>query len=90
MHAGKGGIVYQHTHKHVMFKTDEHSPDVIHILPKSLAAYHLNEQRKIDSSDDDKEHNPGQTECKHEMYDQFDETQPFAVVNSLVSFTPTF
>ena len=73
-----------------MFKTDEHSPDGIRILPKSLAAYHPNEQRKIDSSNDDKEHNPGQTERKHKMYDQLDETQPFAVANGLVSFTQTF
>ncbi len=57
-----------------MFKTDEHSPDVIRILPKSLAAYHPNEQHKIDSSNDDKEHNPGQTEHEHKMYDRLDET----------------
>jgi hypothetical protein len=57
-----------------MFKTDEHSPNIIHILPKSLAVYHPNEQHEIDSSNDDKEHNPGQTECKHKMYDRLDET----------------
>jgi hypothetical protein len=73
-----------------MFKTDEHSPNVIRILPKSLAAYHPYEQREIDSSDDDEEHNPGQTERKHKMYDRLDETQPFAVANGLVSFTQTF
>jgi hypothetical protein len=66
-HAGKGGIVCRHTHKYVMFKTDKHSPEVIRILPKSLAAYHPNEQHKIDSSDDDKEHNPGQTESKQNV-----------------------
>jgi hypothetical protein len=73
-----------------MFKTDEHSPDVICILPKALALCHPNEQHKIDSFNDDKEPNPGQTECKHKMYDQLDETQPFAVANGLVSFTQTF
>jgi hypothetical protein len=56
------------------FKTDEHSPNVIHILPKSLAVYHPDKQHKINSSNDDEEHNPGQTECEHEMYDQLDET----------------
>jgi hypothetical protein len=89
-HAGKGGIVCRHTRKYIMFKTDEHSPDGIRILPKSLAAYHPNEQCKINSSNDDKEHNPGQTERKHKMYDQLDKTQPFAVANSLVSFMQTF
>jgi hypothetical protein len=66
-----------------MFKTDEHSPDVIRILPKSLAVYHPNEQHKIDSSNNDEEHNPGQTEHEHKMYDQLDETQPFAVADGL-------
>jgi hypothetical protein len=73
-----------------MFKTDKHSPNIIRILPKSLAAYHPNEQHKIDSSDDDKEHNLGQTEREHKMYDQLDETQPFAVADDLVSSTQTF
>ncbi len=73
-----------------MFKTDEHSPNIIRILPKSLAAYHSNEQHEIDSSDDDEEHNPGQTEHEHKMYDQLNETQPFAVADGLVSFTQTF
>jgi hypothetical protein len=66
-----------------MFKTDEHSPDVIRILPQSLAVDHLDEQNKINSSNDDKEHNPGQTECKHKTYDQLDETQTFAVARRL-------
>ncbi len=73
-----------------MFKTDKHPPNVIRILPKSLAANHLNEQHKINSSDDDEEHNPGQTEHEHKMYDQLDEAQPFAVADGLVSFTQTF
>ncbi len=73
-----------------MFKTDELSTNVIRILSKSLAAYYPNEQHKINSSNDDEENNPGQTEREHKMYDQLDETQPFAVADGIVSFTQTF
>jgi hypothetical protein len=73
-----------------MFTPKEHSSDVIRILPKSLAAYHPNGQCKINSSSDIKEHNPGQTECKHEMYDQLDKTQTFQVADGFVSFMRTF
>jgi hypothetical protein len=66
------------------------SSDVIPILSKSLAAYHPNGRHKINSSNDNEEHNPGQTECEHEMYDQLDKTQTFQVANSFVSFTRTF
>jgi hypothetical protein len=59
-------------------------------LQKSLAVYYPDEQHKINSSDDDKEHNPGQTECKHKMYDRLDETQTFVGANGFVSFTQTF
>jgi hypothetical protein len=44
-----------------MFTPVEHHTNTIHILPKSLAAYHLDGQHMINSSDDDKEHDPGQT-----------------------------
>jgi hypothetical protein len=57
---------------------------------KSLAAYHPNGQRKIKSSINNEEHNPRQTECKHEMYDRLDETQTFQVADSFVSFMQTF
>jgi hypothetical protein len=70
-----------------MFKIDGHSPDVIRILPKSLAVYHPNEQYKISSSNNDKEHNPRQTECKRKLYDQLDETQTFVVADGFISFT---
>jgi hypothetical protein len=73
-----------------MFTPKEHSSDIIRILSKSLAAYHPDGQCKFNSSDDNKEHNLGQTECKHEMYDQLDETQTFQVANGFVSFTRTF
>jgi hypothetical protein len=66
-----------------MFKPKEHSFDVIRILPKSLAAYHPDGRRKINSSD---EHNPGQTEHEHEMYDRLDKTQTFQVADGFVSF----
>jgi hypothetical protein len=42
MHAGKAGTVCRHTKKYVMFTPDKHPADIIPILPKSLAAYHLN------------------------------------------------
>ncbi len=73
-----------------MFTPKEHSSDIIRILPKSLAAYYPDGQPKIDSSNDDKEHDTGQTKRKHEMYDQLDETQTFQVVDGFVSFTWTF
>jgi hypothetical protein len=44
----------------------------------------------INSSDDDEEHDLGQTEHKHKMYDQLDETKDFPVADSFVSFTRTF
>ncbi len=68
----------------------EHSSDIIRILPKSLAVYHPNGQCKINSSDNNNEHDSGQTERKHEMYDQSDKTQNFQVAQGFVSFTRTF
>ena len=44
----------------------------------------------INSSDGDEEHNPGQTEREHDMYDQLDETKNFSVADGFVSFTRTF
>jgi len=68
-HAGKAGTVCRHTKKYVMFTPDEQPTVIICILPKSLAAYHPDGRRMINSSDGDEEHDPGQTECKHDMYD---------------------
>jgi len=89
-HAGKSRTVCRHTKKYVMFTPDKHPTNIIHILPKSLAAYRLDGRRMINSSDDDKEHDPGQTERKHETYDQLDETKDFPVADGFVSFTRTF
>jgi hypothetical protein len=44
----------------------------------------------INSSHDDKELNPGQTEREHEMYNKLDKTKDFPVADSFVSFTQTF
>ena len=44
----------------------------------------------INSSNYDKEQNPGQTERKHEMYNHLDETQSFPVADGFVSFMRTF
>ena len=73
-----------------MFTPDEQPTVIIRILPKSSAAYHPNGRRMINSSDDDKEHNPGQTECEHDMYDRLEETKNFPVADGFVSFTRTF
>ena len=43
----------------------------------------------INSSDGDEEHDPGQTERKHDMYDRLDETKNFPVADGFVSFTRT-
>jgi hypothetical protein len=43
----------------------------------------------INSSDGDEEHNPGQTEREHDMYDRLDETKNFSVADGFVSFTRT-
>jgi hypothetical protein len=89
-HVGKARTVCRHTKKYVMFTPNEHPADIIHILPKSLAAYHLDGQCMISSSDDNKEHNPGHTECKHKMYDQLDKTKDFPVADGFVGFTQMF
>jgi hypothetical protein len=47
-----------------MFSPDNTPTDIIRILPKSLAAYHPDGRRRINSADDDDEHDPGQTERK--------------------------
>jgi hypothetical protein len=44
----------------------------------------------INSSDGDEEHDPGQTEREHDMYNQLDETKNFSVADGFVSFTRTF
>jgi len=46
--------------------------------------------RKKNSADDDDEHDPGQTECKHATYDQLNETQDFPVADNFISSTWTF
>ena len=73
-----------------MFSPDNSPTDIIRILPKSLAAYHPNGRRQINSADDDGEHDPGQTEREHAKYDKLDETQNFPVADGFVSFTRTF
>jgi hypothetical protein len=73
-----------------MFTPDEHPTDIICILPKSLAAYHPDGRCMINSFNDDNEHDPGQTECKHEMYDRLDKTKNYPVADGFVSFTRTF
>ena len=73
-----------------MFHPDDSPTEVIRILPKSLAAYHPDGQRRINSIDDDDEQDPGQTEREHAMYDKLDETQDFPVADGFVSFTRTF
>ena len=67
VHAGKAGTVCRHTKRYVMFTPNKHPTYIIRILPTSFAAYHLDGQHRINSSDDDEEHSPGQTECEHEM-----------------------
>ena len=73
-----------------MFQPDDSPTDIIRILPKSLAAYHPNGRRRINSADDDDEHDPGQIKREHTMYDKLDETQDFPVADGFVSFTQTF
>ena len=73
-----------------MFHPDDSPTDVIRILPKSLAAYHLDGRQRINSADDDDEQDPGQTKREHAMYDKLDETQDFPVAYRFVSFTWTF
>jgi len=89
-HAGKAGTVCRHTKKYVMFTPDKQPTNIIHTLPESLAAYHPNGQRMINSFDDDVEHDPGQTERKHDMYDRLDKTKNFPVADGFVSFMRTF
>ena len=89
-HTCKTETVCRHPKKYVMFTPNEHPTDIIRILPKSLAAYHLDGQCMINSFDDDKDHDPGQTEREHEMYDRLDETKDFPVADGFVSFTQMF
>jgi hypothetical protein len=89
-HASKGGTVCKLTKKFVMLSPDDTPTDIIRILPKSLAAYHPNGQRRINSVDDNDKHDPGQTERKHAMYDKLNKTQTFPIADGFVSFTRTF
>ena len=89
-HANKGGTVCKVTKKFVMFHPDDSPTDIIRILPKSLAAYHPDGRRRINSVDDNNKQDPGQTKREHAMYDKLDETQDFPVANGFVSFTWTF
>jgi hypothetical protein len=67
-HASKGRTVCKLTKKFVLFTPDKNPTGIIRILPKSLAAYHPNARQKINSADEDDEHNPGQTEREHTLY----------------------
>ena len=89
-HSSKEGTVCKLTKKFVLFTPDKNSTNIIHILPKSLAAYHPEGRWKINSTEDDDEHHPGQTKCEHTMYDQLNETQNFPVADGFVSLTRTF
>jgi hypothetical protein len=73
-----------------MFTPDKHSSNIIRILLTSLAAYHPNRQPVINSSDDNNEHNTGQMERKHQVYNQLDKASSFAVADGFVIFTMTF
>ena len=73
-----------------MFSSDDSPTDIIRILPKSLAAYHPDERQKINSANDDDEHDPGQTEREHATYDRLNETKDLPVTDGFVSFTRTF
>ena len=73
-----------------MFMPDKQPTIIIRILPKSLAAYHPDRRRMINSSDGNEEHDPGQTERKHDMYDRLVETKNFSVADGFVSFTRMF
>jgi hypothetical protein len=44
----------------------------------------------INSFDGNEEHDPGQTECEHDMYNRLDETKNFPVSDGFVSFMRTF
>jgi hypothetical protein len=44
----------------------------------------------VKSSDDDEEHDLGQTEREHKMYNRLDEMKDFPVADGFVSFTRTF
>jgi hypothetical protein len=90
VHAGKAGTVCRHTKKYVIFTPDEQPTVIIRILPESLAAYHPDGRSMINSSDSNEEHDPGQTEREHDMYDRLDETKNFSVADGFVSFTRTF
>jgi len=76
--------------KFVIFKPDDAPTNTIRILPKSLATYQPNGHQRINFATDDDEHDPGQTEWEHTMYDNLDETQNFPVTDGFVSFTRTF
>jgi hypothetical protein len=89
-HASKGGTVCKLTKKFIMFSPDDTPTDIIRILPKSLAAYHPNGRQRINSVDDNDEHNPGQTEREHAIYDKLDKTQNFPITDGFGSFTRTF
>ena len=73
-----------------MFASYEHPTNIIRMLLKSLSAFHPNGRCMINSADDNKEQNPGQTEREHNMYDRLDKTQFFSVADGFVSFMRTF
>ena len=73
-----------------MFQPDDSPTDIIRSLPKSLAAYHPDGQKRINSADDDDKHDPRKTEREHAMYDKLDETQDFPVADRFVGFTRIF
>jgi hypothetical protein len=89
-HADKGGTVCKLTKKFVIFNPDDSPTKSIRILPKSLATHQPNRQQRINPAGNEDDHDPGQTEREHAMYDKLDETQDFPVADGVVSFTRTF
>jgi hypothetical protein len=78
------------TQKFVLFIPDKNSTDIIRILLMSLVAYHPDGRWKINSTDNNDKHDPGQTEREHAMYDRLNETQDLPIADGFVSFTRTF
>lgn len=88
-HVGKEGVVCRLTKKFVIFTPNKDSTNIVCIFPKSLTTYHHTDRLTINSATNDGEHNPGQTEREHAMYNKLNETQDFLIADGFVSFTIT-
>jgi hypothetical protein len=93
MHTGRDETICLHNWKGVIFKPDEHSPDIICIPTKSLAAYHPNKSKHdqliwqwwITQSRADGIWSPNL-----QSIDQLDKTKNFPVADGFVGFTRMF